>query len=100
MRIGFLTNEYPPHVYGGAGVHLEYLSHEIAQLDDKQHEVKILCFGRQEEESENLTVREDVRLHHDLFSGRSLDAEPSAVYLRSHAFDDGPLSSVGDSFER
>jgi len=57
MRIGFLTNEYPPHVYGGAGVHLEYLSHEIAQLDDKQHEVKILCFGRQEEESENLTVR-------------------------------------------
>jgi starch synthase len=27
-----LTNEYPPHVYGGAGVHVEYLARELAKL--------------------------------------------------------------------
>jgi len=26
LRVLLLTNEYPPHVYGGAGVHVEYLS--------------------------------------------------------------------------
>ena len=25
MRIAILTNEYPPNIYGGAGVHVEYL---------------------------------------------------------------------------
>ena len=28
MRIAILTNEYPPNVYGGAGVHVEYLTRE------------------------------------------------------------------------
>jgi len=32
MRILLTTNEYPPHVYGGAGVHVEYLSRELAKL--------------------------------------------------------------------
>ena len=34
MRIAILTNEYPPYVYGGAGVHVEYLTRELARLDD------------------------------------------------------------------
>ena len=33
MHIAILTNEYPPHVYGGAGVHVEYLTRELARLD-------------------------------------------------------------------
>ena len=28
MKIGILTNEYPPNVYGGAGVSVEYLTDE------------------------------------------------------------------------
>ena len=32
MRVLFLTNEYPPHIYGGAGVHVEYLSRELSKL--------------------------------------------------------------------
>ena len=32
MRIAILTNEYPPHVYGGAGVHVEYLTRELASI--------------------------------------------------------------------
>ena len=32
MKVMFVTNEYPPHIYGGAGVHVEYLSKELAKL--------------------------------------------------------------------
>ncbi|MCU1594767.1 MAG: hypothetical protein JWO12_2159, partial [Frankiales bacterium] len=30
MRIGILTREWPPEVYGGAGVHVEYLSRSLS----------------------------------------------------------------------
>ncbi|HMF58892.1 MAG TPA: glycogen synthase [Vicinamibacterales bacterium] len=56
MRIGILTNEYPPYVYGGAGVHVEYLTRELAALDDGRHSVHVLCFGDQREQTENLWV--------------------------------------------
>ena len=29
MRVALLTREYPPEVYGGAGVHAEYLAREL-----------------------------------------------------------------------
>ncbi|MGW0993303.1 glycogen synthase [Streptomyces sp. NPDC002523] len=34
MRVGLLTREYPPDVYGGAGVHVEFLARELASLVD------------------------------------------------------------------
>jgi starch synthase len=49
MRIAILTNEYPPFVYGGAGVHVEYLTQELAHLDEGAHSVSVLCFGDQHE---------------------------------------------------
>ena len=49
MRIAILTNEYPPHVYGGAGVHVEYLSRELASLEAGAHEVTVYCFGDQDD---------------------------------------------------
>ena len=57
MRIALLTNEYPPHVYGGAGVHVEYLARELARADGGRHAVDVLCFGDQREEHGNLRVR-------------------------------------------
>jgi glycogen synthase len=56
MRIGILTNEYPPNVYGGAGVHVEYLTRELAALDGGRHEVHVLSFGDQREERGRLRV--------------------------------------------
>jgi alpha-maltose-1-phosphate synthase len=47
------TNEYPPHVYGGAGVHVEYLSRALA----KRISVEVRCFGDQQSDEPNLTVR-------------------------------------------
>ena len=32
MKVALLTREYPPEVYGGAGVHVEYLARELAKL--------------------------------------------------------------------
>src|SRR5260370_40641766 len=34
MRVALFTREYPPEVYGGAGVHVEYLARELARLVD------------------------------------------------------------------
>lgn len=53
MKALLLTNEYPPHIYGGAGVHVDYLSRELAKL----MEVEVRCFGEQKDDSANLTVR-------------------------------------------
>jgi starch synthase len=49
----FLTNEYPPYVYGGAGVHVDYLSRELAKLMP----IEVRCFGDQKWEKGNLSVR-------------------------------------------
>jgi starch synthase len=57
MRIAILTNEYPPYVYGGAGVHVEYLTRELARVEGGHHTVEILCFGDQSIQEGNLTVR-------------------------------------------
>jgi starch synthase len=68
MRIGILTNEYPPHVYGGAGVHVEYLTRELAALDNGRHFVEVLCFGDQKEQTGTLRVegvQPPVALHAD-----------------------------------
>jgi alpha-maltose-1-phosphate synthase len=34
VKVALLTREYPPEVYGGAGVHVEYLARELRKLDD------------------------------------------------------------------
>jgi glycogen synthase len=64
MKITLLTNEYPPHIYGGAGVHVDYLSRELGNLEDGKHEIQILCFGDQKEHSGNRIV-EGIRPNFD-----------------------------------
>src|SRR5918995_595796 len=41
MRVALLTREYPPDVYGGAGVHVEYLARELA----RREELTVHCWG-------------------------------------------------------
>ncbi|MFF0109313.1 glycogen synthase [Streptomyces hirsutus] len=41
MRVGLLTREYPPDVYGGAGVHVEFLARELRLLVD----LEVHCWG-------------------------------------------------------
>ena len=53
MKVLFYTREFPPYVYGGAGVHVEYLADELSKL----MEVDVRCFGDQDLQNGNLTVK-------------------------------------------
>jgi starch synthase len=57
MRIALLSNEYPPHIYGGAGVHVDYLARELVTLENGRHYLQILCFGEQKARRENSFVQ-------------------------------------------
>ncbi len=41
MKVGLVTKEWPPHIYGGAGVHVKYLAKSLRELVD----VNVHCFG-------------------------------------------------------
>jgi starch synthase len=53
VRVGLFTREFPPQVYGGAGVHVDYLSRELA----RHIEVEVHCWGPQNFDNGNLHVR-------------------------------------------
>ena len=53
MKVTFITREYPPNVYGGAGVHVKFLTRELA----KQIHVEVRCFGEQQLEEGNLKAK-------------------------------------------
>ena len=52
MKVLLLTNEYPPAIYGGAGIHVDYLSRELAKLGP----VDVRCFGTQALHNGNLSA--------------------------------------------
>jgi len=43
MKALFLTNEYPPTIYGGAGVHVDYLTRELSRWMD----IEVRCYGKE-----------------------------------------------------
>jgi alpha-maltose-1-phosphate synthase len=53
LKVTFFTREYPPHVYGGAGVHIKNLSRQLAKLID----VDVRCIGEQDTTEPNLRVK-------------------------------------------
>lgn len=53
MKVLFFTREYPPYVYGGAGVHVEYLSQELAKLIP----LEVRCFGDQKKKNDQLSIQ-------------------------------------------
>jgi len=54
VKITVLTNEYPPHIYGGAGVHVEYLTKEFVAMG--AGDVQVLSFGDQDIQEGSLRV--------------------------------------------
>ena len=53
MKVTYITKEYPPHVYGGAGVHIENLAREVSY----RMPVEVRCFGEQRSDDPRLTVK-------------------------------------------
>ncbi|MDI1315718.1 glycogen synthase [Flavobacterium sp.] len=52
MEIALFTNEFPPNIYGGAGVHIDFLSQELSKLA----KVEVRCFGNQDDHSDAMNV--------------------------------------------
>jgi alpha-maltose-1-phosphate synthase len=82
------TNEYPPNVYGGAGVHVEYLSRALA----RRIAVEVRCFGDQRDDGPNLTVRgyprwEAAKENTDPRFGSALDAFHRSLAMAKDTID-------------
>jgi len=53
MKVTMISREYPPHIYGGAGVHMRYLCQELSKI----MAVEVRCFGDQDARQETLAVK-------------------------------------------
>ncbi|RRR72728.1 MAG: glycogen synthase [Candidatus Viridilinea halotolerans] len=87
-KVALFTNEYPPNVYGGAGVHVEYLSRALAKLVA----VEVRCFGDQNSATPELSVQgyaqwpETKRNTDPRFSG-AVDAFARSLLMAKDHFD-------------
>lgn len=89
-KVALFTNEFPPNVYGGAGVHVEYLSRELAKLIP----VEVRCFGAQDDQSENLRVKgygmwAEAKANTDPRFGGALDAFHRNLSMAKDTLDAG-----------
>ncbi|HNV86270.1 MAG TPA: glycogen synthase [Candidatus Omnitrophota bacterium] len=75
MKVLLLTNEYPPNTYGGAGVHVSYLSRELSKLCN----VNVRCFGEQRLSEKMLSVMGFTPNHKDASSPKHLHRVFSAL---------------------
>ena len=87
-KAALFTNEYPPNVYGGAGVHVEYLSRALA----KRIAVEVRCFGEQRIDTPNLVVRgypawSEAKQHTDPRFGGALDAFHRSLTMAKDTID-------------
>jgi alpha-maltose-1-phosphate synthase len=87
-KAALFTNEYPPNVYGGAGVHVEYLSQALA----RRIAVEVRCFGDQWIDAPNLVVRgypawSEAKQHTDPRFGGALDAFHRSLAMAKDTID-------------
>ena len=87
-KIALFSNEYPPNVYGGAGVHVEYLSRELARVIS----VEIRCYGEQDFHEGNLRVKgykgwEEIKHNTDPRFVGALDALSRSLAMAKDRFD-------------
>lgn len=97
MKIALFTNEFPPNIYGGAGVHIDFLSKELQKLA----KVEVRCFGEQSVSNQNLnvtgidsclnnpkdTTNEHIKMFHNLSKNVEMSqALPSADIIHCHTW--------------
>jgi starch synthase len=82
VKAALLTREYPPDVYGGAGVHLEYLSRELRELID----VDVHAWGEDREGA----------IGHEAWEALA-GPEPELAALRAMSIDLTMAAKIGDA---
>lgn len=78
MKIGIISKEFTPYIYGGAGVHVGSLVDEFT----KKHQVEVRCFGDQKINQKNLLVtgfagcptieKPEFKKHRNVFDAQSI----------------------------
>ena len=77
MKVLCYTREFPPYVYGGAGVHIEYLTAELAKL----MKVEVRSFGDQNTQQDALTVK---GFPYDVHDFDAVDDRLKAIFKTLH----------------
>jgi starch synthase len=72
MRIDLISKEYPPAIYGGAGVHVA----ELVRVLRRQIDVQVRCFGEERNEKDTFAYR-----HTSQFDGANGALQTMAVDL-------------------
>jgi glycogen synthase len=88
VRALLLTNEYPPNVYGGAGVHVDQLSRALAKLID----VEVRAFGDQDLTTGRLRVR-GYEATHELAAAPAALRPVLSAFSRDIAFVADPVEA-------
>ncbi len=86
MHVALLSREYPPNVYGGAGVHVEYLARELARLT----QVTVHCWGADQPDAQPPVVG---HAPWDALSG----PQPHVAALATLSADLTMAAAVGDA---
>ncbi|CAB5077272.1 unannotated protein [freshwater metagenome] len=58
IKVGLVTKEWPPHVYGGAGVHVVQLAQALRRINDV--EVDVFCFGEERADAQSFDVPQEL----------------------------------------
>ncbi len=59
IKLGLITKEWPPHVYGGAGVHVVQLASALRRQENI--DVEVFCFGEPREDATSFPVRDEFK---------------------------------------
>jgi starch synthase len=79
VRIGIVTREWPPDVYGGAGVHVEHLVAALHGLPGGSVDVDVHCFGGPRDDATAHAVPEGLREANGALQALGVDVEIAAA---------------------
>ena len=71
LRIGLVTKEWPPHIYGGAGVH----ALQLTQALRKNIQVDVHCFGEKREDAAAYSLPESLQSINPALQALTTDIE-------------------------
>ncbi|WP_369136886.1 glycogen synthase [Modestobacter versicolor] len=78
MRVGIVTREWPPDVYGGAGVHVEHLVAAMRGLEDGP-QLEVHAFGGPREDAAGYGVPAGLREANGALQALGVDVEIAAA---------------------
>ena len=99
MKVGIITKEWPPHIYGGAGVHVKYLTASLS----KHIECDVHCFGEERVDATGHEVPQQFQHLNPALSAMAIDLEiaqslENADIFHSHTWYANFAGHIGGLF--